>query len=244
MPPSEIGRWLLDHLQTLDLGEDTEGYLFGRGAQQHVLDRLGIREWREASTPAPGPHFSRLYGPKGHKLNGWVVIPLWSPSGALLGIEARSREVKKITEFRVPEASWNPVMIGAVDAAEKLWAGGSVWVVEGVYDLFAMSWVIPKEDAVIATLKAGLSKAHVSFFSRLCTNRIYMVYDNDETGRKATYGWVDPTTQKRRFGALELLQHENLHVVDYRYRGKDPGEVWSSGGFRKLQTTFSISGET
>lgn len=240
IPESEIAGWLREHFSTLTLGEDVEGYLFGRGAQQSVLDELGIREWQESSTPAPSAQFCKLYGPRGQKLVGTVVIPLFSPSGKIVGFESRGWREKKISEFRTPEAAWNPVAIGARAAAEKLWAGGSVWVVEGVYDLFALSWIVPSTDAVIATLKAGLSKPHVAFLSRFCRNRVYMVYDNDEAGRRATLGWVDPATKKKRFGALELLEHEGLHVTDYRYRGKDPGEVWSSGGLRKLQETFKF----
>jgi hypothetical protein len=167
-----------------------------------------------------------------------VTIPLWSPSGKLLGFEARSRFEKKITEFLLPESSWNPVFIGSKEAATKLWAGGSVWVVEGLYDLAALSWVIPASDAVVATLKAGLSQSHVRFFARFCTNRVYMVYDNDDAGRHATTGFFDPRTGKWRPGALDLLKKAGVTAVDYRYRGKDPGEVWSKGGLPNLMSVF------
>ena len=67
-----------------------------------------------------------------------------------------------------------------------------------------------------------------------------MVYDNDEAGRHATMDWTDPKTKKRHLGALTLLRREGLNVIDYRYRGKDPGEVWSQGGLRKLRTVFEV----
>jgi hypothetical protein len=145
---------------------------------------------------------------------------------------------KRISEFRTPEAEWNPVLVNAPEAARKLWSGGSVWVTEGVFDMLALELVVPVEDVVISTLRAGLSRRHVEFISRFCRNRVYMVYDNDETGRKATLGWKDATTGKYRPGALDLLRKAGLTVIDFRYRGKDPGEVWSSGGIHKLRHVF------
>lgn len=239
---SQVGQWLAEHLSTLSLSEECEGYLMGRGASEGLVSRLGIREWTPSSTPCPNTHFTSRYGPCGEKLDGMVVIPLYAPSGTLVGIEARSRFEKRVTDFRLPEAGWNPVAINAPRVAEALWSGGSVWVVEGVYDLCALDWVIPKTDAVLATLRAGLGRDVVEFFARFCTNRVYMVYDNDETGRKATNGWVDDVTGKRRFGALESLRHAGLIAVDYRYCGKDPGEVWSKRGMEGLKSAFTVLG--
>jgi hypothetical protein len=235
---SSIGEWLEAHLSSLPLSEDCEGYLLGRGASPDTIERLGIREWEPASTPAPSEHFTSRYGRHGEKLAEMVTIPLRGPTGTLLGIEARSRFEKKVTEFRVPESQWNTVILNAPRAAEAMWSGGSVWVVEGVYDLCALDWCIPKTDAVIATLRAGLSKDAVEFLARFCTNTVYMVYDNDETGRKATHGWKDPATGKYRPGALDLLTRAGVRAVDYRYRGKDPGEVWRAGGLPALRAAF------
>ena len=145
---------------------------------------------------------------------------------------------KKISEFRTPEAEWNPVLVNTPLAVQRMWDGGSVWVTEGVFDLLPIELIAPPEDVVLATLRAGLSRRHVEFLSRFCRNRIYMVYDNDETGRKATLGWKDLTTGKYRPGALDLLKSAGLNVIDFRYRGKDPGEVWSSGGIPNLRRVF------
>lgn len=236
---SPVGAWLAEHLATLSLSEDCEGYLLGRGASTDTLDRLGICEWTRASTPCPSTHFTSRYGTHGEKLTGMVTIPLRAPSGTLVGIEARSRFEKRVTDFRTPEAAWNPVTINAPQVAEALWTGGSVWVVEGVYDLCALDWCIPKTDAVLATLRAGLGKTEVEFIARFCTNRAIIVYDNDPTGRKATHGWTDDATGKYRPGALASLTKAGVRALDYPYRGKDPGEVWLSGGLERLRQTFT-----
>jgi len=168
-----------------------------------------------------------------------VAIPLIAPSGRLLGVEFRSRFEKRITEFLVPESRWNAVMINAPQAAEKMWAGGSIWIVEGLFDLCALHWVIPKGDAVIATIRAGLDKPTIGFLARFCTNRVYMVYDNDATGRKAIHGWVDEQTGKPRLGAIGLLQRVGVKALDFRYSGKDPGVVWDKGGLKRVREVFN-----
>ena len=235
--PSPIATWLDKHLVNLTLEEDAEGYLLGRGATPEAIDRLGIREWYPAPAPSPSAVFNARYGSRGEALSGLLFIPLRAPTGKLIGFEARSRLVKRVTEFRTPEAEWSPVLIGA-PTAERMWSGGSVWVVEGVYDLLAMELVTPPTDAVVSTLRAGLSRQNADFLARLCQANVYMVYDNDEAGRRATIGWKDTGTGKYRQGALDILRKRGVRVSDYRYLGKDPGEVWSSGGMAKMRRIF------
>lgn len=227
------------HLATLTLPEECEGYAMGRGASPETIERLGIREWVPSETPSPSSHFVERYGAHGERLDGMLVIPLRSPTGALVGIEARSRFEKRVSDFRLPESQWNPVAINTPRVAEALWNGGSAWVVEGVWDLSALEWCLPKGDAVIATLRAGLDHNTVKFLARFCKNTVYMAYDNDETGRRATLGWRDAATGKYRPGAMNLLTKAGVRVVDYRYRGKDPGDVWSKGGIEGLRQAFS-----
>jgi DNA primase len=230
--------WLADHLRTLSLSEEAEGYLYGRAATAEAIQHFRFVEWVPSKEPSPSTAFSERYGRHGEKLAGLLAYPLLSPRGGLIGFEARSMQGgKRISEFRTPEAEWNPVMINAPEAARKLWDGGSAWVVEGMFDLLPLRMVAPETDVVIGTLRAGLSQSHVEFLARFCRNRVYMVYDNDETGRKATLGWVDKAGKPQR-GAIERLSRAGLRAIDFRYRGKDPGEVWSSGGMRNLVRAF------
>lgn len=235
---SPVTEWLSEHLRSLTLSEEAEGYLLGRGATPEAISRFRFVEWFPAKVESPSSQFRTRYGSRGEYLTGSLAYPLLSPLGDLIGMEARSMKEKKISEFRTPESEWNPVLVNAPLAAQKMWGGGSVWITEGIFDLLPMELVVSPEDTVIATLRAGLSRRHVDFIARFCRNRVYMVYDNDETGRKATLGWKDTTTGKYRPGALELLRRAGLQAVDFRYRGKDPGEVWSSGGIRNLKRVF------
>jgi len=235
---SEIALWLSDHLRNLSLSEEAEGYLLGRGATPEAIEHFRFVEWVPANTTAPDPLFRERYGNRGERWTGRLVYPLLSPSGGLIGVEARSMAEKAISEFRTPEARWNPVMVNAPEAARKMWEGGSVWVTEGIFDLLPMRMIVPDTDVVIATLTARLSRSHLDFLTRFLQNQVYMVYDNDATGRKATLGWEDEKTGKKHPGALTLLRKSGLRATDYRYRGKDPGEVWSAGGIRNMRRVF------
>ena len=66
-----------------------------------------------------------------------------------------------------------------------------------------------------------------------------MVYDNDETGRRQTVGYVDTVTGKRRWGALDVLRRVGVKARDVPYRGgKDPGEIWEKQGTAGLRRAF------
>jgi hypothetical protein len=162
----------------------------------------------------------------------------------LLGIEARTwgvGETKKLSQILLPEADWNPVFIGLTPSTMgKLWEGCDVWVVEGVFDLGAVEHVAPKKDVVLATLRARVSDRHCAFFRRFLRGRVNMVYDNDETGRRQTLGYIDPSTGKKRWGALDLLGRVGVEARDVPYRGgKDPGEIWERQGTEGLRRAFT-----
>lgn len=240
VPCSPVSVWLERHLQSLTLTEECEGYLYGRGASPQFIEDLGIREWSRSEEPCPEGRFSSKYGARGEALVGGVTIPIRAPTGRLIGVEVRSWKEKKIFEYRTPEACWNPFLLGAPQALEKMFAGGSVWVVEGVYDMSALSWAIPPRDALLSTLRAALPRSAVDFLARYCKGTVYMVYDNDATGRRATVGWLDSETGKPRLGALELLRRAGVRAENFPYRGKDPGEVWKTGGARAVRAEFNL----
>jgi hypothetical protein len=228
-----------------DLPPAVEGHLLGRGMREELSHALGMGLWKSPELVAPDSAFRERYGARGQYLDGRLVCPFLSPRGDLIGFEARSwRGEKRITDYRLREAAWNPVFLGLTpDAVARLYAGGNAWIVEGLFDLAALDRVVPPEDVILATVRAKLSHRHVGFLRRILhpTALVNMVYDNDETGRKQTHGWVDDKTGKRRWGALEVLQHADLRCRDIPYRGKDPGVVWDTGGQAALHETFKFA---
>lgn len=238
--------WLTQAHASLTLSEDAEGWMIGRGVCEARVRDLGVRVWDSSRlTSSNDPEFVRRYGPLGQELDGRLVIPLWSPRGRLLGVETRTWGVgvdKKLDQVILPEAKWNPVFIGLTpDAMQKIWNGCNVWLAEGVFDMGAMEHVVPPTDVVLATVRARVSPRHVAFFVRFLINgTVYMVYDNDETGRNQTLGYTDPRTGKYHWGALDVFKRVGIPAHDMPYRGgKDPGAIWEEQGTDGLRRSFS-----
>lgn len=230
--------WLEDLLGSCVLTEDVEGYALGRGAKESTIRAEKIVTWIHAKDPIPDGEFRKRYGDRGEKLDGYLVCPVRSPRGSLIGFEARSIHAKQIADYRLPTAAWNPFFIGTRTAMPAVWAGGDIWIVEGQFDKYPLEWAVPATDAVLATVRAHLSKWHVEFLHRFAKGWVHMAYDNDETGRKATNGYTDKVTGKHRSGALDLLHRAGIRCRDVPYRAKDPGEVWTQGGAAAMHRAF------
>ena len=232
--------WLAEIIADCALTEDVEDYLLGRGAKEETIRAEGFVTWKPSAKPIPDETFCKRYGLHGERIEGYLVTPVRSPKGGLIGFEARCIHQKLISDYRLPEAAWNPFWLGTRRAMPKIWAGGDVWITEGLFDLCPLEWAVPSKDAVLASVRARLSRSHVEFLRRFCRGWVNMVYDRDTAGRQGTVGWVDETG-KRRYGAVDNLRRAGLTCRDVAYHGgKDPGEIWNSGGVKAIQAAFPI----
>ena len=232
--------WLSEALTSCELTEEGEGYLLGRGVRPEFIASEGLTVWKPTAEPVPDETFRKQYGPCGEYLDGWVICPVYSPRGRVIGFEGRRTDIKKITDYRLAEAAWNPFWLGLRTAMPLIWAGGDVWVGEGLFDMTPLQWVVPEGDAVLASVRAKLSWWHVEFLRRFCKGWVHMVYDRDEAGRKGVHGYTD-STGKRRWGALQSLKRVGLECREVTYSGgSDPGEIWDRGGAEALRSAFLL----
>lgn len=232
--------WLASALEGFTLTTEVEEYLWRRGAKDESITAFGIRTWGELPEPSPDPVFRKRHKPRGEDLQGMLVCPLRSPKGAVLGFEARSIVEKKLSRYLLPEAAWNPIWVGLTPATmSRIWDGSDIWIVEGLFDLFPLEWVVPTGDVVLGTGRAKLTEKHVEFLARFCRGWVNLVYDNDPTGQKGMRGWVEAETGKRHWGAKETLDRVGVksRIISY-IGGKDPGDIWKAGGVRALQEAF------
>lgn len=224
------------------LSEECEGYLLGRGFKEETIRDLGCITWTPPEEPVSKDDEWLRFGPmgKGEYLRGRLILPLWSPRGGLLGFEARKITQKKISRYLLPEAAWNPVWAGlSPSGMQKIWDGGNVWVCEGFFDVAPLQWCIPEKDVSLGSVRAKLTAKHIQFLRRFCRGSVFIVYDNDEAGRKGVVGWVDESG-KKHWGALQSLEHAGLRCYDVRYSGGgDPGEIYSRRGVTALRAEFS-----
>ncbi|NBY13288.1 MAG: hypothetical protein EBQ76_00715 [Betaproteobacteria bacterium] len=241
-----VQAWLTDALLTSasDLPEEVEGYVLGRGLPERMFRNMGIGAWRCPSTESPAEDFRKKFGPHGELVQGWLSIPVRSPRGSLVGVEFRRWDGEKaVRKWHAPDAAWCPLFHGEWPLAlHKIWAGGDVWVVEGIFDM-CIARIVPERDVVLSTGGAAMSRQHVDFVARFMAPKaaFHLTYDNDETGRRQATGFTDEKTQRHVRGVPERLQRVGVtcHVTRYA-GGKDPGEIWERGGVPALRAAFRL----
>lgn len=243
--------WLQRVADEAVLSDRSRDYCLRRGATSEVLSRLGIFTWESAYVPPLDPDLSEAsgfiekFGDRGQggewrtDLNGWLSIPVATPAGKIIGLEFRNTEKKDVRKYHLSRSHWNPVWVGIQEQMEKIISGADIYVVEGLFDLFAMLWVVPECDVVLSTERAGFTLEHKRFIQRwMCpTAWCNMVYDNDEAGRRAIHG-DEQMHLKGIIKSMRLMGVDNVREI--RYSGKDPGEIWDLGGEHGLRSAFRL----
>lgn len=242
--------WFAEVLYGMQLDSQTEGYLLGRGAKpQSILD-MSLTCW---DLPASGccedPAWRRFGREgRGEMLEGMLTVPLYSARGELLGADFRqvfgAKQILRylLPELRTPEGkTWVPVFVGMrAEVARALWEGADLWFVEGLFDLFALQWVLPEGHQVLGCGRAALNASQVAFLRRLRRPRgpwVNIVLDMDKAGRRGSLGWKDDAGVRHR-GIVEQLHDVGLTAWDIPYLSKDPGDVWDQGGSVALRKMF------
>ena len=203
-------------------------YLISRGVNEGC--KVDFYSW----LPHPNvqcPKFKANFGSSGERIKDSLIIPVYSPRGEVIGMETRQIKEdgsKRVHQYRTVYSQWNPYVLGSQDAFQSLWDQGDLWVVEGIFDKVSLDKVIPRCDAVISTLRAGMDAITLDMIERYYTpaSTIYICYDNDETGQKKSY-WLQREMKKR-----------GMRTVIWKYRGKDPNDVWTQGGDQALRRMF------
>lgn len=232
-----MDKWIEQGIQPCT--DDLLRYLHKRGLTDDLISDLGLGVWVPPNTAAPDVGFRKKYASQGQALEGHLAIPIRSPLGEVIGLDTREVKTKRITGYRLPKSKWVPVWLQTANSTQNLWRGGRAWLVEGLFDLAAVSRVIPFGDAVFATQRAALTFNQATYLSRVCTGGVILAYDNDEAGKKGTIGWKDPDSGKKYYGAVDNLKKMGVPLIQVcRYLGKDPGEVWLSQGDSGLRSNF------
>lgn len=224
--------------------EEFEGFALGRGLPQKIFEEMKIGLWSAQGDPAPDESYAKRYGARGEKRIGWMSVPIWSPRIKVIGVIYRPWDgTKAFSDFMLADTKSAPAYIGLTPSAmQRIWDGGDVWIVEGLFDM-AIGHVIPKKDVVLACGTANLSKLQLNFLRRFLAQNamVHVVYDTDKTGRDHAQGYTDPNTGKYMTGVCDRLAKVGVRCRDVRYRGgKDPGEIWERGGKSALASAFNL----
>jgi DNA primase len=227
-----------------ELSEELEGYVLGRGLPERLMQEMRVGLCMRAEDPAPDSTFRKRNGDYNQHRAGWLSIPLWSPRGKIIGVEYRRWDgEKEMRDYRIPESKWVPVFIGLTPSAlQRIWDGGDVWLVEGVFDI-ALAHVVPEGDVVLGCGTARLSRPQTNFLARFLSSSsmVHVAFDEDEVGQKMVTGYTDDKTGKWVTGVLGWLDRVHVNSRHVRYRGgKDPGEIWEAGGKPALLKAFNL----
>jgi hypothetical protein len=181
-----IEEWLHEAVLNSPASDELRGWAIGRGLSNHLFSDIQVCCWNPPESPCPDPEFERKNGPSGKWRKDWMVIPYWTPRGNLAGAEFRTwgyRE-KKVRDYRTQNSKFSPVFLGLTNRVlHKIWVGGDVWLVEGIFD-FALAHVVPPEDVILGCGTARLTNKQLDFLDRFLSPEagVHVVYDEDETG--------------------------------------------------------------
>jgi DNA primase len=202
---------------------------------ERVLDELAARGVSE--TQVSRFRLGQLYGlpdnldlPKdfiewshyGRRLDDVFVLPLTTTLGAVRGLQFRhvDRDRSGYMDYIVDKAE--AVLFGLGEAMPHVWETGSIWLVEGGFDLFPIQKHFP---GVVATLTARVVDPLISVMRRTVTD-VWMGYDMDERGQRSNKSFA------RSHG--EVFK---VHQVSYPQpltpsgkKVKDPGDLWETWG--------------
>lgn len=216
--------WLEEHLSSLSLDEAGEAYLYGRGTTDQQIADMGIVSW------SPNPNFDKFikgFGEGGAHIRGWIIHPFRSFRQEVIGFEARNPVNKQFVKLVLPGYEWAPLCLGnTAHMLQKLWDGADLYLVEGVYDLTALSWAM-RDGVVLSTVTARLSVQLAMYLVRLCKGHIYICYDNDAPGIRGA---------DKALATFSDLGWDRVSKVKYGL--KDPGEVWNQGGASNVIRMF------
>jgi DNA primase len=191
-------------------------YLKSRGVSSKQ-----VREYRLGLTPTK----VNIEGHEGVYLVGnRIVIPMIDEYHRVRGFCLRSISTpgSKNSHHKIYTGDSKGYLYGIHNAVEHMYRTGSVLVVEGPFDLFAVQPYFP---ACVAMLTSNLSKKQREILKRY-VKHIYFVPDNDPTGR-------DSKEQALKF----LSRDFEVSVVDSKW--KDLSE-WRSKNKEEVEDYFSF----
>lgn len=216
----------MDFLAGIDWSDKAEDYFLGRGAKAATAQAMQLGEWVGADVA--DAEFCKRYGNGGETLLGWYCWPIRTVTNRLVGMEFRNPDQKKVIKHLLhdeadPHATW----VCHPDSFQRIWDGGAVWLVEGLFDMLALEWAVPATDAVLACGRASLNKKQAESLRRLAPPYVHIVFDRDDAGQRGA-----------DFATKTLTNIGLRHGIVAYGGGKDAGELWSKGGKQAVIAAF------
>lgn len=197
--------------------------LYGRGVTDEQIQLFQIGYINRRLPALQGADDFLDWSHRGSKLDDMFVLPLTTMLGAVKGFQFRhvERERRGYTDFFLTQDE--PVLFGLSQAMPHIWAQESAFLVEGAFDLFPIQRHFP---AVFPTMTAKVTTPVVRLLRRL-VRRVWLGYDMDARGRKASFEFV--REYGREFEA-RVVTYPKIFKVGSKELIKDPGDLWEAWG--------------
>jgi len=196
-------------------------------ARQYLLEKRGLNA--EAIDT-----FRFGYIPKratGHDWRGRVIMPLYDQYGDLIVLTSRNfRTTKKEHRPHLHEQfNKKRYLYGLNVAKQRIMQKNSAIVVEGQFDTTCLH--VHGLTNTVGVLGSAFTFDHVSLLRRYCQN-IYLLFDNDDSGRKNLIRAMDLYEEER----LEAPAFStNFYPVFFNDTYKDPDELVMKEGITVLK---------
>lgn len=206
-------------------------YLTKRGVTKKQIENFGLgyfseEEWPPYPKDLDDPDVAKYWdwSSKGSRLKDKLIFPLTDPMGTLMGIEIRtpSDEKKDYFKFYIDKAEAYPIFFGVDLAIESIWEKQSVFLVEGLFDIFPLQRLYPN---VICTGTAGVSPNQMTFLQRY-VKTVNVAFDQDEYGDQFFNKFF--RDHRNDFDVINRIQ----------YMGNDLSESWSRLGEDRFVNQF------
>jgi len=210
-----------------NLTERAREALWARGVtdEQTSLFQIGYLD-RELPEGIDFPPGFLDWSFRGGKLDDVFVLPLTNTLGEIHGLQFRHVDRERTGYMDFIEKG-DLVLFGLGQAIPHIWETRSILLVEGGFDLFPVQRFYAP---TVATLTARVVDPLVRILRRL-VDRIWLGYDMDDTGRKASARFVRQHGEE--FGHVGIVDYPRVCMVDGKL-SKDPSDLWEAWGDQKF----------
>lgn len=156
-------------------------YLHSREVTDEEIKKFGIGYSKIVTVPSEESRDRKSFVDEcfnGRKLENKLIFPFRDMMGNAVGLIGRSISTKDFKVFVTERAKFEGFFFGLFEALPHIYAENKVYLVEGPFDLLALSKVLPNS---VATMSSKMTDAQYNILTLFCNN-IVTVFDSDKAG--------------------------------------------------------------
>jgi len=209
------------------LGEREREALWTRGVSDEQIDLFQIGHLNKKLPDMGAPNEFLEWCWQGRKFDDVFVLPLTNTLGHAKGLQFRhvDRGRPGYSDYMLAEDE--AVMFGLAQAMPHVWESRAIWLVEGGFDLPPIHRWFPN---VVATMTARVTAPLVQILRRL-VDEVWMAYDNDKAGRRASEKFEKWHSREFR---INILRYPRVGKLGGGGLVKDPNELWEAWGAERF----------